>query len=76
MSSMESDYLDGTDMGGEKVGLCGYGSGAKAKVFEGRSKKNGRRSPLALNYLRDYPRGLQLTRQFTSRFIEVPGKNP
>ena len=35
MSSMESDYLDGTDMGGEKVGLCGYGSGAKAKVFEG-----------------------------------------
>ena len=35
MSSMESDYLDGTDMRGEKVGLCGYGSGAKAKVFEG-----------------------------------------
>ena len=35
MSAMESDYLDGTEMGGNKVGLCGYGSGAKAKVFEG-----------------------------------------
>jgi hydroxymethylglutaryl-CoA synthase len=35
MSTMESDYLDGTEMNGKKVGLCGYGSGAKAKVFEG-----------------------------------------
>ena len=35
MSTVESDYLDGTDMEGKRVGLCGYGSGAKAKVFEG-----------------------------------------
>jgi hydroxymethylglutaryl-CoA synthase len=35
MSTMESDYLDGVEMGGKRVGLCGYGSGAKAKVFEG-----------------------------------------
>jgi hydroxymethylglutaryl-CoA synthase len=35
MSTMESDYLDGVDMEGKRVGLCGYGSGAKAKVFEG-----------------------------------------
>ncbi|MBP50740.1 MAG: hydroxymethylglutaryl-CoA synthase [Candidatus Thalassarchaeaceae archaeon] len=35
MSTMESDYLDDVDMTGKRVGLCGYGSGAKAKVFEG-----------------------------------------
>ncbi len=35
MSSMESDYLDNSEMGGHRIGLCGYGSGAKAKVFEG-----------------------------------------
>jgi hydroxymethylglutaryl-CoA synthase len=35
MSTVESDYLDGTEMEGKRVGLCGYGSGAKAKVFEG-----------------------------------------
>jgi len=35
MSTMESDYLDGVEMEGKRVGLCGYGSGAKAKVFEG-----------------------------------------
>ena len=32
---MESDYIDNIDMSGERVGLCGYGSGAQAKVFEG-----------------------------------------
>lgn len=35
MSTMESDYLDEVEMEGKRVGLCGYGSGAKAKVFEG-----------------------------------------
>jgi hydroxymethylglutaryl-CoA synthase len=35
MSTMESDYLDDVEMEGKHVGLCGYGSGAKAKVFEG-----------------------------------------
>ena len=35
MSTMESDYLENTKMSGKKIGLCGYGSGAKAKVFEG-----------------------------------------
>jgi hydroxymethylglutaryl-CoA synthase len=35
MSTMESDYIENIDMSGEKLGLCGYGSGAKAKVFEG-----------------------------------------
>ena len=35
MSAMESDYLDNTDMDSRRIGLCGYGSGAKAKVFEG-----------------------------------------
>ena len=35
MSTMESDYLENTEMDGKKIGLCGYGSGAKAKVFEG-----------------------------------------
>lgn len=35
MSAMESDYIDNTEMGGRRIGLCGYGSGAKAKVFEG-----------------------------------------
>ena len=35
MSTMESDYIENIDMTGEKLGLCGYGSGAKAKVFEG-----------------------------------------
>ena len=35
MSTMESDYSDGVKMEGKHVGLCGYGSGAKAKIFEG-----------------------------------------
>ncbi len=35
MSTFESDLLDDTDLTGKRVGLCGYGSGAKAKVFEG-----------------------------------------
>ena len=35
MSTMESDYSDGVEMDGKYVGLCGYGSGAKAKIFEG-----------------------------------------
>jgi len=35
MSALESDLQDGNDMAGARIGLCGYGSGAKAKVFEG-----------------------------------------
>ena len=35
MSAVESDYLDDTEMESKRIGLCGYGSGAKAKVFEG-----------------------------------------
>ncbi|MFT4975350.1 MAG: hydroxymethylglutaryl-CoA synthase [Myxococcota bacterium] len=35
VSTLESDYIDENDMTGERIGLCGYGSGAKAKVFEG-----------------------------------------
>ena len=35
MSTFESDYEKNGLMGGEAFGLCGYGSGAKAKVFEG-----------------------------------------
>ena len=35
MSAMESDYLDNTEMESKRIGLCGYGSGAKAKGFEG-----------------------------------------
>ena len=35
MSALESDLNDKQDMNGTRVGLCGYGSGAKAKVFEG-----------------------------------------
>ena len=36
MSTFESDFIEGTDLSGLTMGLCGYGSGAKAKVFEGR----------------------------------------
>ena len=36
MSTIESDFLDDEVMIGERIGLCGYGSGAKAKVFEGK----------------------------------------
>jgi len=35
MSTFESDYEVDSLLGGERFGLCGYGSGAKAKVFEG-----------------------------------------
>jgi hydroxymethylglutaryl-CoA synthase len=35
MSTIESDHLESEEMIGEHIGLCGYGSGAKAKVFEG-----------------------------------------
>jgi len=35
MSTFESDLEDNTDLDGTRFGLCGYGSGAKAKVFEG-----------------------------------------
>ena len=36
MSTFESDLEDNTNLDGEMFGLCGYGSGAKAKVFEGK----------------------------------------
>lgn len=36
MSTFESDFNETTDLSGLTMGLCGYGSGAKAKVFEGR----------------------------------------
>ena len=35
MSTLESDFQDDEKMVGDRIGLCGYGSGAKAKVFEG-----------------------------------------
>ena len=35
MSTFESDLEMNTDLDGVRFGLCGYGSGAKAKVFEG-----------------------------------------
>jgi len=35
MSTMECDYNENNPMDGRHIGLCGYGSGAKAKVFEG-----------------------------------------
>ena len=34
MSTLESDLEDNADIEGTYFGLCGYGSGAKAKVFE------------------------------------------
>ena len=36
MSTFESDYEDNEDIEDNFFGLCGYGSGAKAKVFEGK----------------------------------------
>ena len=35
LSTLESDLLEGNDLTGHRIGFCGYGSGAKAKVFEG-----------------------------------------
>ncbi|MCS5535566.1 MAG: hypothetical protein NZ802_06905, partial [Candidatus Poseidoniales archaeon] len=35
MSTFESDYESNSPLEGNRFGLCGYGSGAKAKVFEG-----------------------------------------
>ena len=35
MSTFESDYEADSLLEGNRFGLCGYGSGAKAKVFEG-----------------------------------------
>ena len=34
MSTLEADLSEGNALAGERLGLCGYGSGAKAKVFE------------------------------------------
>ena len=36
MSTFESDLEDNSNLDNETIGLCGYGSGAKAKVFEGK----------------------------------------
>jgi hydroxymethylglutaryl-CoA synthase len=36
MSTFESDLEENSKLEGELFGLCGYGSGAKAKVFEGK----------------------------------------
>ena len=36
MSTFESDLEDNTNLDNVLFGMCGYGSGAKAKVFEGR----------------------------------------
>ncbi|DAC44369.1 MAG TPA: hypothetical protein D7H93_06330, partial [Candidatus Poseidoniales archaeon] len=35
MSTFESDYESDSPLDDQQFGLCGYGSGAKAKVFEG-----------------------------------------
>lgn len=35
MSALEIDLHDRTNMNGQKIGFCAYGSGAKSKVFEG-----------------------------------------
>ncbi len=35
MSTFESDYESDSPLDDKRFGLCGYGSGAKAKVFEG-----------------------------------------
>ena len=35
MSALESDYVENVEIESNRIGLCGYGSGAKAKVFEG-----------------------------------------
>ncbi len=35
MSMLEADLKDGIELSGKPVGMFGYGSGAKAKVFEG-----------------------------------------
>jgi hydroxymethylglutaryl-CoA synthase len=35
VSVLESDYREQVDLRGQTLGFCGYGSGAKAKVFEG-----------------------------------------
>ena len=35
VSVLESDYQEQLYLRGETIGFCGYGSGAKAKVFEG-----------------------------------------
>ncbi|MCO4745402.1 MAG: hydroxymethylglutaryl-CoA synthase family protein [Proteobacteria bacterium] len=35
LSTLESDLEEGTDLSGARIGFCAYGSGAKAKVFEG-----------------------------------------
>ena len=42
MSTLESDLHEGSDLTGALFGLCGYGSGAKAKVFEGKVAKGWR----------------------------------
>lgn len=36
MSTFESDLEDNTNLDNAMLGMCGYGSGAKAKVFEGK----------------------------------------
>lgn len=35
LSTLEADLAEGNDLTGHRIGFCGYGSGAKAKVFEG-----------------------------------------
>lgn len=34
ISTLEADLAEGEELTGAQIGLCGYGSGAKAKVFE------------------------------------------
>jgi len=36
MSTFESDLEDNSNLDNVMFGMCGYGSGAKAKVFEGK----------------------------------------
>ncbi len=35
MSSLESDWQEGTELANKRLGFMGYGSGSKSKVFEG-----------------------------------------
>ena len=57
MSVLASDYNEQVELAGRRIGFCGYGSGAKAKVFEGEVRSG----------WRDVAKNFQLFEQLADR---------
>lgn len=68
LSTLAADLAEGNELSGERIGLCAYGSGAKAKVFEA-VVQEGWRDVLAAEDL--FPRLAERVRVSADRYEQL-----